>query len=416
MSKLHPKNFVRTWIEIDRRSLFFNLSKFQKLTGPASIMAIVKSNAYGHGLALVAKLLVNQKSNIKNQKLWFGVDSITEALRLRREGIKNPTLVLGYTLPARLAEAVKNNITVTVSHFEGLENLARAKKRPQFHIKIDTGMHRQGFYEDDLPRLIRELQNKRLMPDGVYSHLASAENRQFSNKQITAFSRAIKTLRSAGIAPKFVHIAATGGIIRYRLPFTNPVRTSASYLANGSITSPSTVSSLTDDGSWWRSDGVNIARLGLGLYGYLPDRRRGVVRPVLTWKTIVGEVKKVKKGERIGYDITERLSRDSTIAVLPIGYWHGFDRRLSKIGEVLIHGKRCRVLGRVSMDMTAIDITDVDGKSKLQNPNVKVGDEVVIIGKQGREFIGADEMAKKIGTISYEILTRINPLIFRTAI
>ncbi len=400
MSKLHPKNFVRTWVEIDRRSLFFNLCKFQKLAGKASIMAVVKSNAYGHGLTLIAKQLT--KSQITNHKLQkrlgFGVDSVTEALRLRREGIRNPILVLGYTLSARLAEAAQNNITVTVSHFDALENLARAKKRPQFHIKIDTGMHRQGFQENDLPRLIRELQEKRLMPEGVYSHLASAENKQFSKNQIAAFTRAVETLRSAGIAPEFIHIASTGGIMRYRLPF------------------------------------LNIARLGLGLYGYLPDRRRGVVRPaqmarlangrpVLTWKTIIGEVKHAKTGECVGYDMTERLKRDSTIAILPIGYWHGFDRGLSSIGEVLIHGKRCRVLGRVSMDMTAVDITDIDsGISKSQFSRfagrraiskVKVGDEVVLIGQQGREFIGADEMAEKIGTTAYEILTRINPLIKR---
>src|SRR3989344_2761083 len=335
-SKSRPQDFVRTWIEIDRRSLFFNLRKFQKLAGRASVMAVVKSNAYGHGLALIAKCLTT-----KDKRMWLGVDSVTEALRLRREGIKNPILVLGYTLPARLAEAAKNNITVTVSHFEALENLARAKKHPRFHIKFDTGMHRQGFPTDDLPRLIQELQNERLMPEGVYSHLASAENRQFSNKQITAFSRAIKTLRSAGIAPKFMHIAATGGITRYRLPFANPVRTGASRSADGSIILSSAISGLTTDGSRWRSNGVNIARLGLGLYGYLPDQRKGIVRPVLTWKTIVGEVKRVNKGEHIGYDTTERLKRDSTIAVLPIGYWHGFDRGLSSIGEVLIHGKRC---------------------------------------------------------------------------
>lgn len=362
-------------------------------------MAVVKSNAYGHGLALVAKLLANFQFpsagwRTKFQKrLWFGVDSVTEALRLRREGIRNPILVLGYTLPLRLQEAAAENITITVSNFEGLKALAKLRKQIKFHIKIDTGMHRQGFQEDDLPRLIRELQKERLMPEGVYSHLASAENKQFSKNQIAAFIHAVETLRLAGIAPKFIHIASTGGIMRYRLAF------------------------------------ANIVRLGLSLYGYLPDRRRGVARPVLTWKTIVSEVKRVKKGERIGYDATERLKRDSTIAVLPIGYWHGFDRRLSKVGEVLIHGRRCRVLGRVSMDMTAVDITDIDSKLKIKNEKVnphtkglsprlygvgvKIGDEVVLIGRQGREFIGADEMAEKIGTISYEVLTRLNPLIKR---
>ena len=126
----------------------------------------------------------------------------------------------------------------------------------------------------------------------------------------------------------------------------------------------------------------------------------------MTWKTIIGEVKRVRKGERVGYDLTERLTRDTVVAVLPIGYWHGYDRGLSSIGEVLVRGRRAKVLGRVSMDMTAVDVTG--------NPGVRIGDEVVLIGRQGREFIGADEMAGKISTTAYEILTRVNPLIRRT--
>ena len=401
---------LRTWVEIDAQALGHNVAEFRKLVrrslgeggrvGPkVRLMAVIKSNAYGHGLTQVAKFLSNdprmtsnnsriagfEKNSIVFEKdsrksLWFGVDSIVEALRLRREGIKNHILVLGYTLPSRLAEAARKHITLTVSHFGALEALARAKKRSAFHLKLDTGMHRQGFQECELPELVAALKKFRLAPEGVYSHFAAAENRKSSHLQIASFERMLAGLHAAGIRPATVHLAATGGAIRYP---------NARY---------------------------DMVRIGLGLYGYLPDGRKGMVKPVMMWKTIAGEVKKVKKGDYIGYDLTERLKRDSTIAILPIGYWYGFDRGLSSIGEVLIHGRRCKVMGRVSMDMTAVDVTNINRKLKAQSSTVKIGDEVVIIGRQGREFIGADEMAGKIGTTAYEILTRINPLVRRIAV
>lgn len=371
---------VRTWIEIDRRSLFFNLRQFQRRAKPANLMAVVKSNAYGHGLSLVAKLLSSEKLEIGNQKLWFGADSITEALRLRKDGIKNPILVLGYTLPARFREAARKRITITISSFEGLNTYATTKIRPAFHVKFDTGMHRHGFQESELPELIRTLRAHRLTPAGAYSHLAVATDRAFSKQQFGAFDRCLRALRDAGIRPAVIHCNKTEGILFYP-----------------------------------RRD--TLARLGIGLYGYLPDAGRpirgrasgqrvpprGFVRPVLSWKTVVSEVKRVKKGERIGYDLTYRFPRDATIAVLPIGYWHGFDRGLSNRGEVLIRGKRAPVRGRICMDITMVEVTDI--------PGVRVGDEAILIGKQGEERITADDIGRAIDTTSYEVLTRINPLI-----
>lgn len=328
------------------------------------MMVMIKSNAYGHGLVQVANLFANSK--FRNSHLWFGVDSITEALRLRDEGIKNPIFVLGYTLPRRLNEAAKKDVAITISHFEGLRELLRLAKRPRFHLKFDTGMHRQGFQEEDIAKLIRELKRTRLNPEGAYSHFSTASNRAFSKKQIHAFARMVEEMKSAGISPKILHMNKTEGIINF---------------------SKST---------------YDMVRLGIGLYGYYPAK--GVrLEPVLTWKTMVSEVKRVKKGEWVSYDRTERLKRDSRIAILPIGYWHGFDRGLSSKGEVLIRGKRARVLGRVTMDMTMVDVTDI--------PHVRVGDEVVVLGKQQKNIINADEMARKIDTTAYEVLTRINPLI-----
>lgn len=363
MVRSHPNDWVRTWIEIDSRSLFSNFEYFRRRARCVRVMAMIKSNAYGHGLVVVAKLLSK-----KYRGVWFGVDSITEALRLRDEGIKNPILVLGYTLPRWLPEAAQKDIAITISHFEGLREFARLAKRPRFHLKFDTGMHRQGFQEGDIRKIIRELKRSRLNPEGAYSHFSAASNRAFSRDQIRVFERMVQKFGSAGVSPGILHMNKTEGIMNF---------------------SKST---------------YDMVRLGIGLYGYYPAK--GVrLKPVLTWKTMVSEVKRVKKGEWISYDRTERLKRDSKIAILPIGYWHGFDRGLSSKGEVLIRGKRARVLGRVTMDMTMVDVTDI--------PGVRVRDEAVIIGKQGNHQITADDIAGKINTTSYEVLTRINPLIHK---
>lgn len=360
---------VRTWVEIDRRALLGNYERFHTLARGVPVMAVVKSNAYGHDLRLVARVLATLPSFRKSG--WFGVDSIVEALALRRAGIRQPILVLGYTLPARFAEAAKRRITLTISNFEALHAVIHARKRPDFHLKLDTGMHRLGFQEHEVRRLIAVLQRSRLAPAGVYSHLAAAQNHAASRRQIATFERCLGALRSASIAPGIVHMNKTEGIIYH--PQSN----------------------------------YGMVRLGIGLYGYLPAGRDPKIRPVMTWKTIIGEVKRVAKGERIGYDFTKRLRRDTAVAVLPVGYWHGFDRGLSNIGAVLIRGRRAPVLGRVCMDMTAVDVTGI--------PTVRSGDEAVIIGRRGRKRIGADEIGAITGTTAYEVLTRVNPLIRRIA-
>ena len=245
-----------------------------------------------------------------------------------------------------------------------------------------------------MAKLIAALRQYRLVPEGAYSHYAFPEHARDSRMQLNCFERCARELAAAGILPKFLHLSATGGV-------------------------------------WEKRDHYPMVRIGFGLYGY-PRRpvRENPLRSVLTWKTVVGEVKYVKKGERIGYDFTERFKRDSTIAILPVGYWHGYDRGLSSIGNVLIRGKRAKVMGRVSMDITAVDVTGIRG--------VRIGDAAVLIGRQapleasrrrrlprqkrgpltgqGREFIGADEVASKIGTTAYEVLTRINPLIRRVIV
>lgn len=377
---MNPVSGLRTWVEIYRKALEHNLKVFLNLIPKQTkFMAVIKSNAYGHGLVQVAKLLANnQLPIIDNQCLWFGVDSIVEGLRLRREEIKNPILVLGSTLPSRIKEAADQNIILTVSNFESLMSLIRANRRPVFHLKVDTGMNRQGFLLSVLPRVVKLLQRSGLSPAGIYTHLAAKDRGYpvYTNLQLSNFKKTLKLFKRAGFKNLIRHAAASDATLLF--PEAH----------------------------------LDMVRVGMGLYGYWPSwvakvkhPVRMVLKPVLSWKTVVSEVKMIPKGSYVGYDLTEQVSRNTKIAILPIGYWHGYDRGLSSVGKVLIRGRRAKVLGRVSMDMTVVNVTGI--------PKIKVGDTAVLIGKQNGGEIRADESALKIGTSEYEFLTRINPLIKR---
>lgn len=368
----------RTWIEIDQAAFRQNYREFLRIIPRGTkFMAVIKSNAYGHGLVQTARIFSSFPEFSKRG--WFGVDSIVEANRLRREGIKVPILVLGSTLLSRISDAYKQNIAITVSNFETLEELGYARRRPKFHIKIDTGMHRQGFFPSDVPKLLELLKHFKLRPEGVYTHFASAKdkaNSRYTTKQFSEFKKVLKEFENMGFNPLVRHASASAGTLVFP----------ASHL--------------------------DMVRIGMGIYGYFPsdeikkDSEKEVkLKPVLSWKTRIAEVKTVPAGAYIGYDGTERTKRATRVAVLPVGYWHGYDRGLSSIGQVLIGGRRCRVLGRVSMDMVVVDISAA--------PKVKVGDEAVLIGRQGQNEIWADEVGRRIGTTKYEILTRTNPLIER---
>ena len=370
---------VRTWVEIDARALRSNAEQFLTLIPPTTrLMAVIKSNAYGHGLIPVAKSLLALRSFSEGG--WFGVDSITEARRLRREGIQHPILVLGHTLLSRVAEAGAGKITLTVSNFEAVEMIAKEKNAPPVHIKVDTGMHRQGFLPSEIPRLIKTLKHHRITPTGIYTHFASAKDpadTEYTRRQFLLFQNILTEFRDAGFTSMIRHAASSGAALLF--PETH----------------------------------LDMVRIGMGLYGYWPSQESEIMKqelgiilkPVLTWKTIIGEIKTIPAGSSIGYDCTEQVKRRTKIAVLPIGYWHGYDRGLSGAGEVLIRGARAKILGRISMDMIVIDITDI--------PRVRVGDEVVLLGIQGRATLSAHDLAEKIHTTHYEVLTRINPLIRR---
>lgn len=374
MRLIEVKHQYRTWLEIDTKAVKNNYQIFRNLIlKDCKLCGVVKSNAYGHGLVDFSKELECLGID------FLAVDSVVEGLCLRKEGIQVPILVLGYTLPSLVKKAANNSLSLTISSFDTLGSLPKllGRKRIKIHLKLDTGMHRQGFYQDDAQKVLNFLdKNNNIILEGAYTHFAAAKNPAFpqdTKKQLAIFQKWIKELSEKGYKP-ICHAAATAGTILY--PEAR----------------------------------LDMVRVGIGLYGLWPSKEvkafaaeRLKFTPAMQWKTIISEIKNLSKGEGIGYDFTERVDQNSKIAILPVGYWHGYPRSLSSIGYVLVQGKRCKILGRISMDMIIINISDV--------PRVKVGDEVYLLGKSGQEEVSADDLAYLADTINYEIATRINPLI-----
>lgn len=370
---------LRTWIEVNKSAIAHNFGVFKSLISKKTkLMAVVKSNAYGHGLIDFSREMEKLGAD------FLGVDSITEGLALRREGIKLPILVLGYTLPEMIVEAAEKDISLAISTFESLDYIKANQKNfvnpLKIHIKVDTGMHRQGFLADDLPKILGELkvESGKLKVEGLFTHFASAKNPSFkkdTEKQIVSFKKWILAFKEAGMKP-IVHACATGGAMIFP---------EAQY---------------------------DMVRVGMGLYGLWPDREvkeflqdKITLRPAITWKSIITEVKTFSAGERIGYDLTETFEGDTKVAVVPVGYWHGLPRALSSIGRFIVNKKECRILGRVSMDMVCINISNVK--------EVKAGDEVTVIGNDSKFSSSMEGITKILGVSWYETTTRLNPLIKR---
>ncbi|MFH2136059.1 MAG: alanine racemase [Patescibacteria group bacterium] len=376
---------MKTWIEISKNNLLHNLEQFKKLVGEQiKIMGVVKANAYGHGLIEVAGVISDKVD-------WFGVDSLSEALKLRQAVIKKPILVLGYTELKDLKETVKNNISLTVYNKETILKLGKIpihnpNLNPKIHIKIETGTARQGVLENEILDFVKFVkQYPSIEIQGISTHYANIEDTtdsSFAMAQLETFSRVTEILKKENVAVPLRHTACSAATILF--PETR----------------------------------FDMVRLGISMYGLWSSKETKAVaknknleldlRPVLTWKTIVAQIKNLSAGTPVGYGLSERVSRDSKIVVLPIGYYDGYDRKLGNVGNVLIRGKRCKVLGRVCMNMIIVDVTDVE--------KIELEDEAILLGRQGKEEISAEDLAGKIGTINYEVVTRINPLISRIVI
>ena len=321
-------------------------------------MPVVKANAYGHGAISIAKVLEYEKVD------FLAVATFEEAMELRKNKIKTPILIIGYIDSEDIYEAIKNNITMSVYDLEMAEKISKTAKnlgkKADIHLKLDTGMHRLGFMPDEFIEAYKKLsKNKNLKIDYLYSHFADINNIDFRKKQLDVLDGILKEIEKDKLPKLAVHISRSEGLDIKETYY-------------------------------------NMVRPGLALYGL--SNLEGL-KPALTFKTKIAQVKNIKKGEFVGYSLTYKAKKDMKIATIAVGYSDGYGRNLSNKGEVIVNGKKCSVIGRVCMNLTIIDVSRVS--------KIKIGDEVILIGKGGSQEISAIDLAKKINTIPYEIVARI---------
>ncbi|MBF0493944.1 MAG: alanine racemase [Candidatus Omnitrophica bacterium] len=358
------KTYRPTWAEINLKHVRHNLNEIKKFVPKdVEIMPVVKANAYGHGIVEVSKELI--KCGIAR----LGVATVDEALKLRENGVKTPVLVLGSTLEDEAQIAVKNNITLTLCDERLLEDLVsvtrRLKKKAIVHVKIDTGMGRLGVWYEEALELIKKVHaEKNIELEGVYTHFSSAaRDAMYTEMQINNFDHVLKGMERKGIEVKYRHAA-------------NSIATV----------------------DWGRMQ-FNLVRPGIMLYGIYPKesfRETLDLAPLMTLKTKIVFLKDTPPGRALSYGRTFITQANTKIATIPIGYADGYGRILSNKGEALVRGVLARVVGIVTMDQTLLDVGHI--------PDVKVGDEVVLIGKQKNSVISAEAISKLAKTIPYEIL------------
>ena len=350
-------------ITISRERLLSNLHFFQKNNQGLGIAPVLKSNAYGHGLALVAKIV--DKENIP----FIIVDSYHEALVLRNEGIRSKILIIGYTPLDNILKQKLHNVALTIVSLEQLQEISKHLKRPaKFHLKIDTGMHRQGILPASVNYAVSLIRaNPKIILEGICSHLAEADSirQEFTKNQITVWNEVVE---------------------RFKQEFTN-ITYFHLLLSSGAFYSKSIT--------------ANVLRLGISLYGIDPSERKRIpeLLPVLEMKSIISGTKIISKGEHVGYGITFEASKNMRIATIPSGFYEGVDRRLSNKGFVKIGDTFCPIVGRVSMNITTIDVSEVT--------NATLNTPVTIISKNYLDKNSIEESAKLAGTSSYDLLVHI---------
>jgi alanine racemase len=367
-----------TRAEIDLGALRQNFAEARRLAGPAEVLAVVKANAYGHGAVAVARALEGEGAQL------LGVALVEEGLELRNAGVRAPMLVLGGSYEGGYVQLVVHELAATVfrpEHVTELEAAARATgKIAAVHMKVDTGMGRIGIAPSQVDSFLDAiLASPHLRLEGALSHFASADvaDAPLTRKQVDVFKAVLGRMRARGVNPRWRHLSNSAGLID--LPEAR--------------------------------DGLelNLVRPGLMLYGMTPaPGLSAAVRPVMTWKTAITHVKQVSAGTPISYGSTWTAARDSVIATLPVGYADGYSRLYSSRAPVLVRGQRATVVGRVCMDMCMIDVTDV--------PGAQVGDEVVLLGAQGKDRVTAEELAGLSQTISYEVVCAVGARVPRVTV
>jgi len=360
-----------TWAEINLDNLIHNFRVTRAAVGAAAIMPAVKADAYGHGAIQCARALESAGAD------WFGVALPEEGFNLRQGGITRPILCLAGFWTGQEESIIANRLTPVMFQVDGLDALNREARKigriVDYHLKIDTGMGRLGVQSSELEGFLDDATRfESLRLDGLMTHLASADNNDqnlFTEQQISLFERAIEAVQSKGHSPRWIHAASSAGALAYPRARGNLVRPGGVlYGLWRDVISPS-----TEPLDW---------------------------RPVMSLRTRIVLVKTVQAGTPLGYGGTFVTARESRIATIAIGYEDGLRRELSNRGQVIVRGLPAPIIGRVSMDLTLIDVTDVEAAS--------INDEVVIIGSQGESQITAEEVAAQIGTISYEVTCGIS--------
>ena len=361
-----PQSYYRCWVEVDLNALRHNVAAIRRRIGPtAKLMAVVKADAYGHGLAQVASTLMQCGADA------FGVATLSEALVIRQVGGAGwPILLFGSALPFEVSKIVEQNIMPTISNLDEArlleEEARRQNKQLPVQIEIDTGMGRVGIWHEDAAKHVLAIGDyNNLQIAGLYTHFPSAdENPEETRRELTVFLNVADALAGAGLKIPLLHAANSAAVLNF----------------------PEAV--------------LDLVRTGLLLYGICPTT--GHVRdflPLLSFKARVAFVKGVEKGRSISYGQTFVAGRPMRIATIAAGYADGFSRYLSNKADVLVGGQRCPVVGRVTMDQIMVDVTGV--------PAVECGDEAVFIGRQGAAEITASEVARWEETIPWEVLCGI---------
>ena len=366
---------MRTWIEIDKKAILHNIKKFKKIVGKKTLlMPVVKGNAYGHGIVEIAKIC--DKSNDVGA---ICVVDDNEAITLLKNNIKKQIFIIGFfdLIVKKSLKLAKKNVVFPVYSFKQARFLNRVgelnKVKVKIHLKFDVGTTRIGFFENQIKEIKLISKLNWIEINGVYSHLASSESdTAYTKQQLKKFDNILLQLKKSGIDPPLKHISCSAAAILFK------------------------------------NSHYNAARVGLGVYGLYSSnkmKKRIKLIPALSMYTKVIQVKKIKKGTKIGYGGTYAVKKDTQIAVLPVGYWDGYDRRLSNQSNVIINNKKCHLRGNVCMNLIMVELPS--------NNNIKTGDKATLIESKSRNKIDIDWLSKKCETINYEFVSRLNPQIPR---
>lgn len=374
-----------TWVEISRSALENNIRRLRRLVGPKTILCpCVKANAYGHGLLETARIFLAAGAD------WLSVNALYEARDLRRGGVSAPLYVLGYVAPEGIAEALELGCRLVVFSKDQIRAIAGAAKAAgspaRVHIKVETGSNRMGVSPSSLVEFARFTNRQRLVEiEGLATHFANIEDTTdhgFAELQLRRFSEAAAMLRAAGISAPIKHCANSAATMLFPQTHFDMVRPGiAGY-------------------GMWPSNETYVS--------FVKERKNNFqLEPAFTWKTRIAQVKSVPAGEFVGYGCTFKTSHRTRLAIVPVGYYDGYDRGIAG-GYVLIRGRRAAIRGRICMNILMADVTDIAGAN--------TGDEVVLIGRSGDEFISAELFAQWASTINYEVTSRINDRIARIVV